>query len=113
MAARRWSARRLCPRGSHEERPPAESARRPRRPLQSAWLVVVSQKIWAYATIARIPALVDKAEALSTMIWAALQGVLMQMKITHSEEPLEEARRVLVPMIASYVAALASGDVPE
>lgn len=83
------------------------------RPLQAAWLTVVTQKIWAYATIARIPALVDKAESLASIIWAALAGVLIQMKVTHSAEPFEEAKRVLVPMIASYVAALSSGDVPE
>lgn len=83
------------------------------RPLQQAWLTVVTQKIWAYATVSRIPALVEKADGLATLIWAALQGVLIHMKLLHSEEPLQEARRTLVPMIASYVAALASGDVPE
>lgn len=81
------------------------------RPLQQAWLTVVTQKIWAYATVNRIPALVEKADALAWVIWAALQGALIQMKITHSDEPLIEAKLTLVPMIASYVAALASGDV--
>jgi TetR/AcrR family transcriptional regulator, transcriptional repressor for nem operon len=83
------------------------------RPLQQAWLTVVIQKIWAYATVSRIPALVDKAEPLASVIWAAVQGALIQMKVAHSAEPLEEAKRTLAPMIASYVAALASGDVPE
>lgn len=83
------------------------------RPLQQAWLTVVTQKIWAYATVNRIPALVEKADALAWVIWAALQGVLIQMKIAHSSEPLNEARQTLVPMVASYVAALASGDVLE
>lgn len=81
------------------------------RPLQQAWLTVVTQKIWAYATVNRIPALVEKADALAWVIWAALQGVLIQMKIAHSGEPLLEAQQTLVPMVASYVAALASGDV--
>jgi len=44
---------------------------------------------------------------------AALQGVLPQMKAAHSGEPLIEAQRTLVPMVASYVGALASGDFPE
>lgn len=83
------------------------------RPLQQAWLTVVTQKIWAYATVRRIPALVEKADALASVIWAAVQGALIQMKISHSAEPLAEAKRTLAPMIASYVAALASGDVPE
>jgi TetR/AcrR family transcriptional regulator, transcriptional repressor for nem operon len=83
------------------------------RPFHAAWLALVTQKIWAYATIARVPGLVDRADSLASMIWAAIQGVLMQMKIAHSSEPLEEARRVLVPMVASYVTALASGDLPE
>jgi TetR/AcrR family transcriptional regulator, transcriptional repressor for nem operon len=81
------------------------------RPLQQAWLTVVTQKIWAYATVNRIPALVEKADALAWVIWAALQGVLIQMKIAHSSEPLREAKQTLIPMVASYVAALASGDV--
>jgi TetR/AcrR family transcriptional regulator, transcriptional repressor for nem operon len=83
------------------------------RPLQQAWLTVVTQKIWAYATVNRIPALVEKADTLAWVIWAALQGVLIQMKIAHSGEPLNEAKQTLVPMVASYVAALASGDVLE
>ncbi len=83
------------------------------RPLQQAWLTVVTQKIWAYATVSRVPALVEKADGLANLIWAALQGVLIHMKLVHSDEPLQEAKRTLVPMIASYVAALASGDVLE
>jgi TetR/AcrR family transcriptional regulator, transcriptional repressor for nem operon len=83
------------------------------RPLQQAWLTVVTQKIWAYATVNRIPALVEKADALAWVIWASLQGVLIQMQIAHSGEPLSEAKETLVPMVASYVAALASGDVLE
>jgi TetR/AcrR family transcriptional repressor of nem operon len=81
------------------------------RQLQAAWLGVVTQKIWAYATVSHIPALVERADALAWVIWAALQGVLIQMKVVHSAEPLQEAKRTLVPMVASYVAALASGDV--
>lgn len=81
-------------------------------PLKTAWRSVVAQKIWAYATVRRIPALVEKADELAGIIWAALQGVLLQMKVAHSAEPLEEARRTLVPMVSSYVAALATGDVP-
>jgi TetR/AcrR family transcriptional repressor of nem operon len=83
------------------------------RPLLAAWLAVVTQKIWAYATVARIPPLVERADGLAAIIWAALQGVLLQMKAAHSGEPLIEAQRTLVPMVASYVGALASGDFPE
>ena len=82
------------------------------RPLSAAWRAVVAQKIWAYATVARIPPLVDAADALAGMIYAALQGVLLEMKIARSVEPLREARRVLVPMVNSYVSALATGEVP-
>jgi len=78
--------------------------------LQAAWRSVVAQKIWAYATVARIPALVDAADNLAGMIYAALQGVLLQMKITRSRIPLDEARHVLVPMVNMYVSALATGE---
>lgn len=80
--------------------------------IQSVWREVVTQKIWAYATVASIPALIERADALAAMIQAALQGVLLQMKAVHSADPLEEAERTLVPMVTSYVAALATGDVP-
>jgi hypothetical protein len=45
------------------------------------------------------------------MIQAALQGVLLQMKAQRSAQPLEDARAYLVPMVASYVNAVATGDV--
>jgi TetR/AcrR family transcriptional repressor of nem operon len=80
------------------------------RALQAAWRSVVAQKLWAYATVARIPVLVDAADNLAGIIYAALQGVLLQMKITRSRIPLDEARRVLVPMVNSYVSALATGE---
>lgn len=80
------------------------------RSLQAAWRSVVAQKLWAYATVARIPVLVDAADNLAGIIYAALQGVLLQMKITRSRIPLDEARRVLVPMVNLYVSALATGE---
>lgn len=80
------------------------------RSLQTAWRSVVAQKLWAYATVARIPVLVDAADNLAGIIYAALQGVLLQMKITRSRIPLDEARRVLVPMVNLYVSALATGE---
>lgn len=79
--------------------------------LLGAWRSVLTQKIWAYATVAQIPELVEKADGLAGMIQAALQGVLLQMKATKSAQPLEDARQFLVPMVSSYVSALASGDV--
>jgi TetR/AcrR family transcriptional repressor of lmrAB and yxaGH operons len=78
--------------------------------LLTAWRSVLTQKIWAYATVAQIPELVEKADGLAAMIQAALQGVLLQMKTMHSAQPLEDARRFLVPMIASYVSAIATGE---
>jgi len=81
--------------------------------LADAWRTVVTQKIWAYATVAGIPALVERAPGLAAMLYAALQGVLLEMKALHSAEPLSEARRTLVPMVASFVAAIATGEVPE
>jgi hypothetical protein len=44
------------------------------------------------------------------MIYVALQGVLMQMKIARSSEPINEARRTLVPMVNAYVSAVATGE---
>ncbi|MBN2081909.1 TetR/AcrR family transcriptional regulator [bacterium] len=80
-------------------------------PIQLAWHDVVVQKIWAYATVARIPGLVDNADGLASMIYVALQGVLMQMKISRSVEPINEARRTLVPMVNAYVSAIATGEI--
>jgi TetR/AcrR family transcriptional repressor of nem operon len=80
--------------------------------LLATWRSVITQKIWAYATVARIPALVEHADGLAGTMQAALQGVLLQMKASKSAQPLEDAKRYLVPMISSYVSALASGDVP-
>jgi TetR/AcrR family transcriptional repressor of nem operon len=79
--------------------------------LLAAWRTVLTQKIWAYATVAGIPVLVEKADGLAGMIQAALQGVLLQMKAQRSAQPLEDARAYLVPMVASYVNAVATGDV--
>lgn len=80
-------------------------------PVQATWHEVVTQKLWAYATVARIPALVDAADGLAAMIYAALQGVLLQMKIARSVEPLRTARHTLVAMVNAYVSALATGEV--
>lgn len=80
-------------------------------PVHAAWHGVVTQKLWAYATVARIPALVEEADNLAAMIYAALQGVLLQMKITHSVEPLRTARQTLVAMVNAYISALATGEV--
>jgi TetR/AcrR family transcriptional regulator, transcriptional repressor for nem operon len=82
-------------------------------PIQQLWLQVVTQKIWAYATVADIPALIERAPSLAQQIYAGLQGALMLMKAQQSAEPLEEARRTLAPMVSVYVAALATGEVPE
>ncbi len=82
-------------------------------PVQQLWLQVVTQKIWAYATVASIPALIERAPSLAQQIYASLQGSLLMMKAQRSAEPLEEARRTLVPMVSVYVAALATGEVPE
>lgn len=79
-------------------------------PIQVAWHDVVVQKIWAYATVARIPDLVEAADGLASMIYVALQGVLLQMKISRSAEPIAEARRMLVPMVNAYVSAIATGE---
>jgi TetR/AcrR family transcriptional repressor of nem operon len=81
--------------------------------LLATWRSVLTQKIWAYATVARIPALVERADGLAGTIQAALQGVLLQMKATKSAQPLEDAKRYLVPMVSTYVSALASGDLPD
>ena len=80
--------------------------------IQQLWQQVVTQKIWAYATVADIPVLIERAPSLAQQIYAGLQGVLMLMKAQRSAEPLEEARRTLVPMVAVYVAALATGEEP-
>ena len=81
-------------------------------PIQQTWLQVVTQKIWAYATVASIPALIERAPSLAQQIYASLQGTLLLMRAQRSPEPIEEARRTLVPMIAVYVAALATGEIP-
>lgn len=80
-------------------------------PMQISWHDVVVQKIWAYATVAQIPGLVDAADGLASVIYVALQGVLLQMKISRSSEPLTEARRTLVPMVNAYVSAIATGEI--
>jgi TetR/AcrR family transcriptional repressor of nem operon len=80
-------------------------------PIQVAWHDVVVQKIWAYATVAQIPGLVDAADGLASMIYVAIQGVLLQMKIARSPEPLQEARRTMVPMVKAYVSAIATGEI--
>lgn len=80
-------------------------------PLQAAWRTVVAQKIWGYATSRRIPQLVEHAEALAGFIWAAMQGVLLQMKVAHSAEPLLEAKKTMVPMLEVYLAALATDEI--
>jgi AcrR family transcriptional regulator len=82
------------------------------RPLGDVWRRVVTQKIWGYATVARIPGLVEHAEGLATMIHLALLGVLLEMKASHSPEPLREARLTLVPMVDNFVSAVAAGDIP-
>jgi TetR/AcrR family transcriptional repressor of nem operon len=82
-------------------------------PIQQAWLQVVTQKIWAYATVASIPALIERAPALAGVIYACLQGALVQMKSMRSGEPLADARRVLASMVDAYVGALATGEVDE
>jgi AcrR family transcriptional regulator len=81
--------------------------------LLATWRSVLTQKIWAYATVARVPGLVEHADGLAGTVQAALQGVLLQMKASKSAQPLEEAKRYLVPMVSSYVSALASGDLPS
>lgn len=80
-------------------------------PIQAVWRTVVAQKIWAYATVAHVPALIDAADSLAGIIYASIQGVLLQMKILQSPEPLHEARRTLVPMVNMYVSALATGEI--
>ena len=80
-------------------------------PIQAAWRTVVAQKIWAYATVAHVPELIDAADGLAGIIYATIQGTLLQMKITHSIEPLREARKTLVPMVNMYVSALATGEI--
>lgn len=80
-------------------------------PLQAAWRTVVTQKIWGYATTRRVPQLVEHSEPLASFIWAAMQGVLLQMKIAHSPLPLFEAQTTFIPMLNSYVGALATGEV--
>lgn len=80
--------------------------------LADVWRSVVTQKIWAYATVAGVPALVERAPGLAAAIYAAMQGVLLEMKVQHSVEPLNEARRTLVPMVTAFVSALATGEVP-
>ena len=81
------------------------------RPLLDSWRKVVAQKIWGYATVARIPALVEHADGLATMIHLGLQGVLLEMKSSHSPAPLREARLTLVPMVDNFVSAVAAGDI--
>lgn len=80
-------------------------------PVQAVWHEVVTQKLWAYATVARIPALVEAADHLAALIYAALQGILLQMKVSHSPQPLKAARHTLVAMVNAYVSALATGEV--
>jgi TetR/AcrR family transcriptional regulator, transcriptional repressor for nem operon len=82
------------------------------RQLADVWRGVVTQKIWAYATVAGVPQLVERAPGLAAMIYCMLQGVLLEMKASHSAEPLQEARRTLVPMVESFVSAVATGELP-
>jgi AcrR family transcriptional regulator len=81
------------------------------QPLADKWIEVVTQKIWAYATVARIPPLVDHAETLSVMIYASLQGLLILAKAERSAGPLIRARKQLVHMVDAYVSAIATGDI--
>jgi TetR/AcrR family transcriptional regulator, transcriptional repressor for nem operon len=80
--------------------------------LADVWRGVVTQKIWAYATVAGVPQLVERAPGLAAMIYCQLQGVLLEMKATRSAEPLLEARRTLVPMVEGFVSAVATGELP-
>ena len=80
--------------------------------LADVWRSVVAQKIWGYATAQHVQGLVDHAEALAGIIHASLQGVLLNMKVRHSAEPIQEARLILPVMIDGYVASVATGEVP-
>lgn len=80
--------------------------------IAAAWRAVVAQKIWAYATVTRTAPLMERAADLAAIIWAALQGILIQMKTSHSAAPLEEGRLSLRAMVDSYVNALAAGEYP-
>jgi TetR/AcrR family transcriptional repressor of nem operon len=80
--------------------------------LADVWRSVVAQKIWAYATAQHVQGLVAHAEPLAAMIHASLQGVLLNMKVRHSAEPIREARHILPVMVDSYVASIATGELP-
>lgn len=80
--------------------------------LAAAWRTMVAQKIWAYATVARIAPLMEHAADLALIIWSAMQGILLTMKAGHSSAPLLEARQILRTMVDSYVNALAAGEYP-
>lgn len=78
--------------------------------IAAAWRTMVAQKIWAYATVSRTAALMERAADLAAVIWAAMQGLLIQMKTVHSAAPLEEARDALRTMVDAYVNELAAGS---
>ncbi|MEZ5338561.1 MAG: TetR/AcrR family transcriptional regulator [bacterium] len=81
--------------------------------LADVWRSVVAQKIWGYATAQHVQGLVDHAEAIAGIIHASLQGVLLNMKIRHSAEPIIEARAILPVMLDSYVTSLAAGELGD
>lgn len=81
--------------------------------IAAARRTIMAQKIWAYGTTTRTPQLMEHAEALASVIWSALQGALLQMKATHSSQPLVEAKRTLRDMVDTYVTALAAGELNE
>ncbi|MCB1219880.1 MAG: TetR/AcrR family transcriptional regulator [Planctomycetales bacterium] len=81
--------------------------------LADVWRSVVAQKIWGYATAHHVQGLVDHAESIAGMIHASLQGVLLNMKVRHSAEPIQEARRILPAMMDSYVTSLAAGEIVD
>lgn len=78
--------------------------------IATAWRTMVAQKIWAYATVTRTAQLMERAADLAAIIWAAVQGLLIQMKTTRSRAPLEEARHALRAMVDAYVNELAAGS---
>lgn len=81
--------------------------------LADVWRSVVAQKIWGYATAQHVQGLVDHAESIAAMIHASLQGVLLNMKVSHSARPLQEARQILPQMVNSYVTSLVAGELPR
>ncbi len=78
--------------------------------IATAWRTMVAQKIWAYATVTRTAPLMERAADLAAIIWAAMQGLLIQMKTMRSGKPLEESRHALRAMVEAYVNELAAAD---